>query len=626
MCGICGIFNVWSGEPVHHAMIERMADTLVHRGPDDAGYYVTGPIGLGHRRLSIIDLEGGHQPMANEDQSVWVVFNGEIYNFQSLHHDLVRKGHQFKTWSDTEVIVHAYEEYGEECFQFFRGMFAIALWDGSKKKLVLARDRVGKKPLYYLVDKDQVAFASEMKAILTVPGVKKEIDLQALSDYFSLLYVPAPKSINKAIRKVQPGHFVRITEKGVEEKEYWDLHFDPNPHRREDEWEERLMDALKEATQLRLISDVPLGAFLSGGIDSSAVVGLMSLLTGKPVQTSSIGFVEEEFNELEYAREIANRFKADHHEVIVKPDAAHILEKLVWFYDEPFADSSAIPTYYVSQVAREYVTVALSGDGGDENFAGYRRYAFDKREEDLRSLLPPGLRKAVFGPLSVLYPKMDWAPRMFRGKATFESLACSHLEAYFRSVSAVSPELKSVLLSQDVLHQLGEYETFELFRSYYEKPVGLDSFSRILYLDIKTYLPDDILVKVDRASMAHSLEVRAPLLDHEFMELVATIPFHLKLRGSTGKYIFKKALGHMLPASILHREKMGFGIPLALWLRQDLKSLAGDVIFSSHDDGLLNKKTVERFWREHQSGLHDRSTVLWTILMFRLWQQVYSYS
>jgi asparagine synthase (glutamine-hydrolysing) len=352
----------------------------------------------------------------------------------------------------------------------------------------------------------------------------------------------------------------------------------------------------------------------------------MSVLTGKPVRTSSIGFVEEKFNELEYAREIATRFKTDHHEVIVKPDAAHILEKLVWFYDEPFADSSAIPTYYVSQVARQYVTVALSGDGGDENFAGYRRYAFDKREEDLRSFMPPWFRKTVFGPLSVLYPKLDWAPQMFRGKATFESLACSHLEAYFRSVSAVSPELKAVLLSQDVLHQLRGYDTLDLFRGYYDKPVGLDSFSRILYLDIKTYLPGDILVKVDRASMAHSLEVRAPFLDHEFMELVATIPFHLKLRGFTGKYILKKALGHLLPSTVLHREKMGFGIPLALWLRQDLKELAGDVIFSSHDDGLLNQKTVERFWREHHRGLRDRSTVLWTILMFRLWQQVYSYT
>jgi asparagine synthase (glutamine-hydrolysing) len=621
MCGIAGIYNFRSQEPVSPRLLKAMTDTLVHRGPDDEGLYISGPLGLGHRRLSIIDLEGGHQPITNEDESVWVVFNGEIYNFGELHDFLVKRGHIFKTRSDTEVIVHLYEEEGEKCFERLRGMFAIAIWDGRNRKLVLARDRVGKKPLFYFYDGSRIAFASEMKAILQVPGVRREIDPQAVSDYFSFLYVPAPKSIFKDIRKVLPGHYLVMSVTGVREVEYWDIKFAETAVISEQQWCDRLLDTYREAVRLRLISEVPLGAFLSGGIDSSSVVALMAGLVDHPVTTCSIGFDEKEFNELEYAREIAHQFKADHHERMVRPDAVGIVQKLVWHYDEPFADSSAVPTYYVSQVAREHVTVALAGDGGDENFAGYRRYYFDRRENTLRAILPPAIREPFFGALASLYPKADWAPRVFRGKATFENLASSPIEGYFRSVSAFRSELKDQLLNQHLQRELHGYDSLEVLRHYYQKADTKDSLSRIQYVDIKTYLTDDILVKVDRASMAHSLEVRAPILDHKLMELAASIPSSMKLRGMNGKYIFKEALKQILPESVLHRKKMGFGVPLSLWFRKDLKELAHSVIFYRNGSNLLNESTVKHIWQEHQGGLRDRSTELWTLLMFSLWER-----
>ncbi|HMF51957.1 MAG TPA: asparagine synthase (glutamine-hydrolyzing), partial [Candidatus Saccharimonadales bacterium] len=585
------------------------------------GFYLSGGIGLGHRRLSIIVLAAGHQPMSNEDGTIWVVFNGEIYNFPELRDFLISKGHTFKTQSDTEAIVHLYEEVGEDCFRSLRGMFAIALWDGRNRKLVLARDRVGKKPLYYYCDDSKIAFASEMKAILQVPGVPREIDEEALADYFSFLYVPAPKSIFKHIRKVRPGHYLVVSEKGLRECEYWDIKFSQVRDASVEEWCENLLDTYREAVRLRLMSDVPLGAFLSGGVDSSSVVALMANLVDHPVTTCSIGFEEKEFNEIEYAREVAGLFNADHHERIVRPDAVAILEKLVWHYDEPFADSSAIPTYYVSQVARERVTVALSGDGGDENFAGYRRYYFDRRENALRAVLPAATRGPIFGTLAALYPKADWAPRIFRGKATFENLARSPIEAYFRSVSALRPELKAQVLHPELLQQLGGYDSLDVLRYYYDKADTKDPLSRIQYVDIKTYLTDDILVKVDRASMAHSLEVRAPILDHKLMELAASIPSSLKLRGTSGKFIFKKALERILPKNVLQRRKMGFAVPLAKWFRGELKDFAHSAIFARNQSAFLNEDTVKQVWREHQGGLRDRSTELWTMLMFRLWEK-----
>ena len=621
MCGIAGIVNFGSGEPVPLSLLQAMTDTLVHRGPDDEGFYVAGPVALGHRRLSIIDLAGGHQPMANEDGTVWVVFNGEIYNFADLHASLVKRGHVFKTKSDTEVIVHLYEEEGENCFQALRGMFAIAIWDARSQRLLLARDRVGKKPLFYFNDGSRIAFSSELKAILEVPGVVRRIDPEAVSDYFSFLYVPAPKTIFKNIRKVLPGHYLVASRDGVRETEYWDLSFNHIEILSEQRWCDRLVETYREAVRMRLISEVPLGAFLSGGVDSSSVVALMADQTNGPVTTCSIGFEEEEFNELGYAREVASLFGTRHYQHVVRPDALGVIEKLVWHYDEPFADSSAIPTYYVSKAAREHVTVALAGDGGDENFAGYRRYYFDQRENMIRGLLPSGIRRPFFGALAGLYPKADWAPRIFRGKATFQNLARSPIEAYFRSVSAVQAEVKEQLLHGDLRRHLRDYDSMDVLRHYYDKADTACSLSRIQYVDIKTYLPDDILVKVDRASMANSLEVRAPLLDHKLMELAATMPEAIKLCGSNGKYILKKALERILPKSILYRRKMGFAVPIARWFRTDMKDLARDVLTSNDGAALLNAKMTEQLWSEHQSGLRDRSTELWTLLMFRLWER-----
>ena len=621
MCGIAGIFNVNTRQPVSDILLKEMTDTLIHRGPDDEGFYIVNGVGLGHRRLSIIDLSAGHQPMSNEDDTVWVVFNGEIYNYPELRALLEKKGHVFKTRSDTEAIIHLYEEEGEECFRLLRGMFAIALWDERKRKLVLGRDRVGKKPLFYYYDGSRIVFASEIKAILKVPGICRDIDLEAVSDYFSLLYVPAPKSIYTKIRKLRPGHYLTVSERGLKEVEYWDLSFRDNEELSEQEWIERLLASYREAVRIRLMSDVPLGAFLSGGVDSSSVVAMMAEAKNGRLLTSSIGFEDEAFNELPYAREVARYFDTEHHEQIVRPDAVGIVEKLAWHYDEPFADSSAVPTYYVSKTAREHVTVALSGDGGDENFAGYRRYYFDQRENWLRSWLPSEVRRPVFGTLASLYPKADWAPRIFRGKATFENLARAPIEAYFRSVSAVQSSLKRKLLHPDVMSHLASYDSLDVLRHYYDKADTEDTLSRIQYVDIKTYLTDDILTKVDRASMANSLEVRAPILDHKFMELAARIPSSLKLRGRVGKYIFKKTLEPLLPQSTLTRPKMGFAVPLARWFRHELKEMAHEVILGRHAEDFTEPRIVEKIWGEHQRGFRDRSTELWTLLMFRLWQR-----
>jgi asparagine synthase (glutamine-hydrolysing) len=621
MCGISGIYNFQTCEAVTQSLVKAMTDTLVHRGPDDEGFYVSGPVGLGHRRLSIIDLDAGHQPMTNEDGKIWVIFNGEIYNFVELQEYLENKGHQFKTRSDTEVIVHLYEEKGEQCFSELRGMFAIAIWDQRNNKLILARDRVGKKPLYYYHDGSKVVFASEIKAILQVPGVGRDVDIEALSDYFSFLYVPAPKSIFKRICKVLPGHYVVVSQHGLRDTEYWDLSFGETNDLSEEKWCELILESLQEAVRLRLMSEVPLGAFLSGGVDSSSVVAMMQEAVGAPVITSSIGFKERDFNELPYARTVASRFHTNHHEQIIRPDAASVVEKLAWHYDEPFADSSAVPTYYVSKTAREHVTVALSGDGGDENFAGYRRYYFDRRENLMRSWLPASFRQPVFGALAALYPKADWAPRIFRGKATFQNLARCPVEAYFRSVAACQPELKRELLNSDVQRHLVDYDSVDVLREYYDRADTDDLLSKVQYVDIKTYLTDDILVKVDRASMAVSLEVRAPILDHKFMELAARIPSSLKLRGSSGKYIFKKALEQRLPQAILYRQKMGFAVPLAEWFRGELKEMAYATLFDHHGSEFLDVSAVKKLWGEHQKGFRDRSTELWTIFMFRLWER-----
>lgn len=623
MCGIAGFVTTEKLAEGDRDLLARMTRMLHHRGPDGEGFYFDDHAALGHRRLSIIDLDAGKQPMCNEDETIWITFNGEIYNYLDLRKDLIAKGHRFKTESDTEVIVHLYEEVGEKFSERLRGMFAIGLWDRRNRRLILTRDRIGKKPLYYARVGPAVYFASEMKSLLLVPGLAREVDYQAVSDYFSLLYVPAPKSIFKSIRKVKPAHYLVIDERGSRENCYWDLNFDDPEEKSEKAWCEEFLAAYEEAVRLRLRSDVPLGAFLSGGVDSSSVVALMSRINGARVTTCSVGFDEREFDESAEAAAFAASLGTDHHEERVRADALAVLGKLVWHYDEPFADSSAVPTYYVSQAARRHVIVALSGDGGDENFAGYRRYFHDCLEDRARSYLPEALRRPVFGALGQWYPKLDWAPRCFRAQATFRALSYRSVEGYFYSVSAVKPDLKNSLLSPDLMQTLGGYNPLTMFDDFYQHPKRADHLSRLQYLDIKTYLVDDILVKVDRASMANSLEVRSPLLDHVLMELIARIPSSLKLKGNTGKYIFKRALEPVLPNEILKRPKQGFGVPLAEWFRKDLKDATAATLLQPDPTGFIDAKTVEQLWSKHQSGLRDFSTPLWTLLMFRLWQQCY---
>jgi asparagine synthase (glutamine-hydrolysing) len=625
MCGIAGIFEYKRTSPIPEELVHKMNETIVHRGPDDEGIFVGPGIGFGFRRLSIIDLSGGHQPISNEDGTIWVMLNGEIYNYLELRRELESKGHRFATHSDTESIVHLYEDLGAECFARLRGMFAIAIWDSRNRTLVLARDRVGKKPLFYAAHDERIVFGSELKVLLAANGFSRQIDSEALSDYFSLGYVPAPKTIYRGAKKVRPGHYLVASASKLEEKAYWDISFAKIENRSEAEWAEMLRHQLCEATRIRLMSDVPLGAFLSGGIDSSAVVAMMTHLMKRPVTTCSIGFEEQEYNEADFAREVAQKFNSEHHEKIVRPSALDVMEKLVWHFDEPFADSSSIPTYYVSQVAREHVTVALGGDGGDENLAGYRRYMLDYHENRLRQHVPAGIRRHVFGPLGEWYPALAWAPRVFRGKATFQNLARSPLEGYFNSVSYFRPGDKRHLFTGDFARSLKGYDSIDVLREHYDKADTDDLLSKIQYVDIKTYLTDDILTKVDRASMAVSLEVRAPMLDHPFMESMARMPSSLKLRGRSGKYIFKKAMESLLPAGIIDRKKQGFAIPLDRWFRKELHDVMREVVYGS-SDGILDTKFLKKIWDEHQRGRYDRSQQLWAVLMFKKWQQSFGAS
>lgn len=606
---------------VETGVLKRMSDTQHHRGPDDQGFYSAAGIGLAHQRLSIIDVAGGRQPLSNEDGSVWIVFNGEIYNFQELNRQFLSSGHQFKTRSDTETIVHLYEELGEACFAELRGMFAIALWDARRRRLILARDRIGKKPLYYSWDGKRLVFGSEIKSLWPAGGISREMDAEAMSDFFSFQYVPAPKTIYKHVRKLRPAHYLVVENGNLREVSYWDIDFNDVDELPEAEWTGRFLSEFRTAVKSRLVSEVPLGAFLSGGVDSSSVVALMNEFQ-PPVTTCSIGFNEGDYDEAEQARGFARQLEANHVEQVVRPKAMDLLPKLAWHYDEPFADSSAIPTYYVSQLARQHVTVALSGDGGDENFAGYRRYKLTLREDQVRSHVPASMRRAVFGPLGRLYPKLGWAPRIFRAKSTFQSLSHDLLEGYFHGISCCPPDMKRQLIGGGVLRELNGYNSLDVLRGHFDRARTDDPLSRIQYVDMKTYLVDDILTKVDRASMANSLEVRCPLLDHKLMELIARMPSRLKLHGGQGKYIFKKSLEGLVPRSILYRPKKGFSVPVAEWFRTDLKEFAHHKLFSTQDD-LLNRNFLTRCWGQHQSGQRDWSALLWCVVMFRTWQEVH---
>ncbi|MBL1275785.1 MAG: amidotransferase 1, exosortase A system-associated [Ectothiorhodospiraceae bacterium] len=625
MCGLVGIFDTQGQRPIDEALLTRMNQTQLHRGPDEGGIHTEPGVGLGHRRLSIIDLSSGQQPLFNEDNSVVVVYNGEIYNFQELAKELQAKGHVFRTHCDTEVIVHAWEEWGEACVDRFRGMFAFALWDRNSRRLFLARDRLGIKPLYYaLLPDGHLIFGSELKSLLIHPGLPRETDLRAVEDYFAFGYVPEPKTILQHAKKLSPG-FVLSCEHGKplpEPRQYWDIPFAVSPIS-DAQAEEEMIVRLREAVDIRMLAEVPLGAFLSGGVDSSAVVAMMAGLSDDPVNTCSISFGDPKFNESEFAAQVAGKFNTRHQVEQVAPDDFDLLDQLANIYDEPFADSSAMPTYRVCQLARKHVTVALSGDGGDENLAGYRRYRWHMNEEKMRRFMPDSIRKPLFGLMGRLYPKADWAPKVLRAKATFECIARDSIEGYFHSVSIMGDSLRGQLFSKPFKKDLQGYHALEVFRHHEKRSPTQDPMSMIQYIDMKTYLVGDILTKVDRASMAHSLEVRVPLLDHKLVEWMSSLSPNQKLRGREGKYVFKKSLEPHLPKDILYRQKMGFAVPLASWFRGPLKdrirtSLLGDTLAST---GYFNRDYIKTMVDQHQSGRRDNSASIWTLLMFEAFQR-----
>jgi asparagine synthase (glutamine-hydrolysing) len=621
MCGISGIFDTREARPVDEATLRAMNDVQRHRGPDDEGFHIEPGVGLGHRRLSIIDLSTGQQPIYNEDDSVVIVFNGEIYNFMELRRELEGHGHRFRTRTDTEVIVHGWEQWGRDCVRRFRGMFAFALWDRNRGELFLARDRLGKKPLYYsLLGDGRLIFASELKSLLRHGGVRRDVDPCAVEEYFSLGYVADPRCILSSVRKLPAAATMVVARsRGIPEPvAYWDVSFARTSAVEEEAVVATLLERLEEAVRIRMIADVPVGAFLSGGVDSSGVVAMMAKASAQPVNTCSISFGDPAFNESAQAQRVAQALNTRHFVELVDPDDFSLVDRLAAIYDEPFADSSALPTYRVCELARKHVKVALSGDGGDEVFAGYRRYRWHMREERIRNLLPSGLRRPLFGLLASVYPKADWAPRIFRAKTTLESLSRSSVEAYFDSIAISSGRIRDRLFSSRHRSALQGYSALDIFRRHERELDGVHRLSQIQYIDIKTYLVGDILTKVDRASMAHSLEVRVPILDHEFVEWAASLPPDLKLRGGEGKYVFKKAVATQVPRDVVYRPKMGFAVPLAKWFRAELRDRVRSRLIdgSLGDTGVFDMGAVGALVSQHQSGMRDHSAVLWSLLIY----------
>ncbi|CAN5729794.1 amidotransferase 1, exosortase A system-associated [soil metagenome] len=627
MCGITGIFDTRSARPLDRAVLHRMNQSQAHRGPDEGSLHLEPGLGFGHRRLSIIDVATGQQPLFNEDGSVVVIFNGEIYNYQDLIPELQALGHVFKTRSDTEVIVHAWESWGENCVNRFRGMFAFALWDRNQETLFLARDRLAVKPMYYaLLDDGQLLFGSELKSLLAHGGLKRDIDPLAVEEYFALGYVAEPRTIFRQALKLAPAHSLTIRrgQPLSAPKQYWDVRFSLDNPIGVDEACAQLNEKLAESVRLRMIAEVPLGAFLSGGVDSSAVVAAMAKQSAAPVNTCSIAFDDPAFNEADFAKTVADRYQTRHFVETVKTDDFDLIDTLARLYDEPYADSSAMPTYRVCQLARKRVTVALSGDGGDETFGGYRRYRLHLMEERMRGALPQSVRQPLFGLLGRVYPKADWAPRVFRAKTTFEGMARSAVDAYFHSVSILRDPMREQLFSTKLKTEIAGYNAREIFTHHAGKAGTDDPLALIQYLDLKTYLVGDINTKVDRASMAHSLEVREPLMDHELVEWAATLPSSLKIRGQEGKFLLKKAMEPHLPQEILYRPKMGFAVPMARWLRGPLKDRVRQAVLGPRlaATGWFNTEYLKHLVDAHQSGAHDYSAPLWTLMMFEAFLRI----
>lgn len=619
MCGISG-WMTSGGAPVNEDILRKMTDAIAHRGPDGDGFFLGDGVGFGHRRLSIIDIAGGAQPMYSSDKNVVLTYNGEIYNYQSLKAELISLGHRFHTKSDTEVLLNSYMEWGTDCVSHLRGMFAFAIWDSRDQTLLLARDRLGIKPLYYaFLPSGDLIFGSELKTLLAHPGLARKLRLDALEDYLMLGYVPDPKTIIDNVTKLEPATTL-VVQKGAgagagKKSCYWVPGI--NGRTLYPSKESELLHNLSDAVEMRMIADVPLGAFLSGGVDSSTIVGLMSRTSGDAVQTCAIGSDDPDYDESLYAREVANYFGTNHRQRLISPTDSNLMDVVATLYDEPFADQSALPTYSVCGLARETVKVALSGDGGDELFAGYRRHKFHMVEERARSRLPLPLRRAIFGPLGKLYPKMDWAPQFVRGKSTFEALARTSAQAYCHSVSKIPDRDRKRLHSTKFRKSLAGYHPDQLFTALTKDVEGCDPLTLIQYLDLKTYLTGDILTKVDRASMAHGLEVRVPLLDHKFVEWSFAVPPSERIKEGVGKHILREAVSDLIPANVLNRPKSGFIVPTVAWMREeladDVKALATDEVLG--DSGLFDMGGIGKLADEHVSGLGDHHTTLWSMLM-----------
>ena len=623
MCGIAGIASL-SDNKVKIDTLKRMMNVIRHRGPDDEGTYMSHTqhprvkfkVGLGHKRLSIIDIEGGHQPMCNKDKTVWIVYNGEIYNFPELRERLIETGHKFTTESDTEVLLHLYEQKGIKCLEDLRGMFAFCIWDIEKERLFLARDRIGQKPLFYYYNNGVFIFASEIKAILEHDIVKRELDLESLDTYLTYGYTPSPFTMFNSIEKLQPAHYILCTKDTFEIDRYWDLSFSNKTRLGLPECEKALYDVLGEAVKMRLISDVPLGAFLSGGVDSSCIVALMSKLSSKKVRTFSIGFEEQGFDELKYARFISKRFNTDHKEFIVKPRALEVLPKLAWHYDQPFADSSSIPTYYVSKMTREHVTVALNGDGGDESFAGYRRYRGVKLACKIkkfpRSLLKAGYHAGRYS---------RYAKRFFSGLMNNGDLEGAYVEwlNYFTTGE------KEKLYSKNVKSLLKKDRSVSYIKEVINECDAEDPVEKIMGADVKSYLAEDLLIKADIATMANSLEGRSPFLDHKVMEFAASLPIDYKLKGFNSKYILKRAFAKDLPSHFLNRRKKGFAVPVGKWFSNELSSFVKDMLLDkkSIDRGFFSKDYIENILREHTSGADDHTHRIYALLSFEMWHRIF---
>lgn len=626
MCGIAGFAEGqpragWTGVDAVEddtALLRAMCAAIRHRGPDEEGIRVMPGAALGMRRLSIIDLATGHQPMHNEDSTVWVVFNGEIYNYAELRADLASRGHRFYTASDTETIVHAYEEWGEGAFSRLRGMFGIALWDTRDGSLLLARDRVGIKPLHFAVAGGRLYFGSEIKSILAADAVQPALDFQALDHYLSFLYTPQDASIFAGIRKLPPGHFLRWRNGRLDIRRYWELPAEEHTPASEEEAVEALRGVLRDAVRSHLMSEVPLGAFLSGGVDSSLVVGLMAEASSRPVRTFSIGFDDPRYDELEHAESVARHFGTEHHEFIVKPDALAIIDDLIRHFDEPFGDSSAIPTWYVSEIARRHVTVVLSGDGGDELFGGYERYSPHPRIAAFDRWSPPASRSVA----SLVWPLL---PHGVTGKNFLRRAARDERGRYLDQIGYFQRDEKEALLTGDVRGRIAGTDAEARLASHFNRFGRLPWPGQMMNFDFETYLPEDILTKVDRMSMAHSIESRVPLLDNDVVDFAARLPAALKIRNGRKKHILKEAAAGLVPASILARRKQGFAVPVGGWFRGDLREFFSDVLLSARarERGYFEPRFVERLVREHVTSRRDHTLRLWGLVVFELWHREY---